>query len=494
MRLLYTMLLCGCHFILAAQTKPSYAIYFDHDKASPSAGSREELTKLIKEFQQLPVASILIKGFTDKSGDEQYNVRLSQRRAEGIAAILKQSLPDNVPIKVEYYGEDGQLFDEDREQYLNRRVQLFISYNEPKREDIRVEGFFEDVPEQEFAIDLSDTVMISGQGGTSIKIPPGSIQAKNGTTATGKAKLLLKEYYEPGDILLAGMHTSSKEGLLQTGGMFKLFIVQGQDTMDTKTKKNVEIQMLVRNKNLTNMNIFTMDHRRADSSRWQNTGVRFNIDWGYWDWPRMEKLMGAVTGSDVRMEYWRIGSSYARISPVGPWLCIGCGNKYPVKEYSLRFHKVGKDSLRVYVEGRYRKRGKEKFGQEKLDTSYLVQYRRATYKGEVGNLSFINCDRFYNNPNVTDFYVTTPGFKGMNVLAYFKRLNAFMISDAGPEDFRLSRVPENEEVYIVAFGKKDGTYYASIHPYTVAKNGKVSVSFAQMDEDSFKKEIKSIGR
>lgn len=487
-------LLFGCAVLFGhGQSKTTFTVYFALDKAAPTEASQKSLSAFLQELSALPVTAVTVKGYTDKAGSEDYNRRLSQRRADGVAQQCKTALP-TADVAIGFYGEQDLVTDDDDGQDRNRRVQLYVRYAPPTTGVLRVQGFFEDVEEQRFAVDFSDTVVVTGKGGTVIKFPPGSVQNNNGQAVSGRAEILLKEYYEAGDILLAGMHSSSKEGLLQTGGMFRLLVLQNGDTLAGKTKKKVTVQMPVRNTALNNMTAFTMNHAAGDTARWRDTRWPFRNLAGFWQWPRLEKLRHAVPDSDVRLEFWRVGSTYTQTASIGPWICVGCGDKHPTKSVDLSFRKIGRDSLRVQVKANYRGRASRRFGQRKLDTSYLVTFRRPVYEGEIGELNFINCDRFYNNPNTTDFYVTTPGFKGMNVLAYFKRLNAFMLSAAGPDDYLIGRVPENEDVYIVAFAKKEKDYFLSIQPYTVQRNGRVAVSFAKMDEAAFKNELKQLER
>lgn len=67
-----------------------YGIYFDTDKADIKPESKpalEEMAKLLKAFPDLRV---LIVGHTDSTGDREYNMGLSRRRAEAVVKSLRE--------------------------------------------------------------------------------------------------------------------------------------------------------------------------------------------------------------------------------------------------------------------------------------------------------------------------------------------------------------------------------------------------------------------
>ncbi len=67
-----------------------YGIFFDTDKADIKPESKpalEEMAKLLKNFPDLRV---LIVGHTDSTGDREYNMGLSRRRAEAVVKSLRE--------------------------------------------------------------------------------------------------------------------------------------------------------------------------------------------------------------------------------------------------------------------------------------------------------------------------------------------------------------------------------------------------------------------
>jgi len=65
-----------------------YGIYFDTDKAVIKPESRPTLEQIAKLLTGQPQLNVFIVGHTDNQGTHEYNLDLSKRRAEAIAAEL----------------------------------------------------------------------------------------------------------------------------------------------------------------------------------------------------------------------------------------------------------------------------------------------------------------------------------------------------------------------------------------------------------------------
>ncbi|HEY8336902.1 MAG TPA: OmpA family protein [Tardiphaga sp.] len=65
-----------------------YGIYFDTDKATLKPDSRPTLEQIARLLTAQPQLSVIVVGHTDSQGGYDYNLDLSRRRAEAIAAEL----------------------------------------------------------------------------------------------------------------------------------------------------------------------------------------------------------------------------------------------------------------------------------------------------------------------------------------------------------------------------------------------------------------------
>ena len=68
-----------------------YGIYFDTDKAVVKPESRPTLEQIAKLLAGQPQLNVFIVGHTDSQGAYDYNLDLSRRRAEAVAAELVKS-------------------------------------------------------------------------------------------------------------------------------------------------------------------------------------------------------------------------------------------------------------------------------------------------------------------------------------------------------------------------------------------------------------------
>ena len=68
-----------------------YGIYFDTDKAVVKPESRPTLDEIAKLLRAQPQLNVVIVGHTDNQGTFEYNMDLSRRRAEAVAAELAKS-------------------------------------------------------------------------------------------------------------------------------------------------------------------------------------------------------------------------------------------------------------------------------------------------------------------------------------------------------------------------------------------------------------------
>jgi outer membrane protein OmpA-like peptidoglycan-associated protein len=63
-------------------------VLFDVDKATLKAGATQGLSRLAAFLKEYPDRQVLVEGHTDSTGTEQYNLGLSQRRAESVVQFL----------------------------------------------------------------------------------------------------------------------------------------------------------------------------------------------------------------------------------------------------------------------------------------------------------------------------------------------------------------------------------------------------------------------
>jgi len=110
-------------------------IFFDFDKATLRPISNVEIKNLVSIMNKYPTMKVEISGHTDNKGNNGYNKKLSEERAQAVVARLIASGIDAKRMKAKGYGEtmpavnnekaDGS--DDADARQLNRRVEFKIT-------------------------------------------------------------------------------------------------------------------------------------------------------------------------------------------------------------------------------------------------------------------------------------------------------------------------------------------------------------------------------
>jgi outer membrane protein OmpA-like peptidoglycan-associated protein len=114
--------------IKVGQTVVLQNILFEKASSVLLPESFTELDKLLKFLQDAPEVKIEIAGHTSSEGDDAYNMRLSQERAEAVVFYLTEKGIDKKRIVAKGYGETKPVESNDTEdgRKLNRRVEFKI--------------------------------------------------------------------------------------------------------------------------------------------------------------------------------------------------------------------------------------------------------------------------------------------------------------------------------------------------------------------------------
>lgn len=110
-------------------------ILFDFDKATLRRDVELNLVKIATILNQYPEMKVQIEGHTDAVGTDEYNLGLSQRRAQAVYEfMIAQGEVAQARLNHEGYGESRPVADNDTEEgrQKNRRVDLVILDQKPE--------------------------------------------------------------------------------------------------------------------------------------------------------------------------------------------------------------------------------------------------------------------------------------------------------------------------------------------------------------------------
>jgi outer membrane protein OmpA-like peptidoglycan-associated protein len=104
-------------------------ILFEFDKATVKPGAERTLEKVSEFLNEYPDREIIVEGFTDSTGNDDYNLQLSERRAEAVKNALTQYQVTENRVQTKGYGEAYPVASNDTDpgRLQNRRVEIVIA-------------------------------------------------------------------------------------------------------------------------------------------------------------------------------------------------------------------------------------------------------------------------------------------------------------------------------------------------------------------------------
>lgn len=104
-------------------------VLFATDSSTLTAEGTRSAQKLATVLQENPQRTVMVEGFTDNTGSNDYNQALSERRANAVAAVLQGLGVARERITTRGYGESNPVASNRTagERQLNRRVEIILS-------------------------------------------------------------------------------------------------------------------------------------------------------------------------------------------------------------------------------------------------------------------------------------------------------------------------------------------------------------------------------
>jgi outer membrane protein OmpA-like peptidoglycan-associated protein len=104
-------------------------VLFDFNRANLKPGARDKVAKIAAILRSHPDLKIQVEGHTDSVGSDEYNLRLSERRADSVRAGLVEDGINRDVVGTAGFGESKPVATngtaEGRQQ--NRRVEVIVS-------------------------------------------------------------------------------------------------------------------------------------------------------------------------------------------------------------------------------------------------------------------------------------------------------------------------------------------------------------------------------
>src|SRR3954468_13617439 len=104
-------------------------VLFDTGRAELKSGSRRTIEQIAQFLSQHTERRVQVEGFTDRQGADDYNLELSQKRADAVAQAIIQSGVEAQRVRALGYGEEFPVATNANagSRQLNRRVEIVVS-------------------------------------------------------------------------------------------------------------------------------------------------------------------------------------------------------------------------------------------------------------------------------------------------------------------------------------------------------------------------------
>lgn len=151
--------------VMIAQSSRQHVVYFETDKYIVPETEKNRLLLFIQNLEIEKVTKISIYGFCDDRGSDNYNLVLSQNRADAIKSVfslggIKEELISNVDGKGEVLLKIVAAEDLNIIRGLNRKVEINVDYKNTKREETPIVKKEEQKDDRKKPITLESTLLV----------------------------------------------------------------------------------------------------------------------------------------------------------------------------------------------------------------------------------------------------------------------------------------------------------------------------------------------
>lgn len=390
-----------------------------------------------------------------------------------------------------------------------------------------------DKKSQFFTFNANQETTLHGIEGITLTIPADCFEAETGNILRGVGQLEMKEFLKTSDMILANLTTQSDGKMLETGGMIYLNVKDAEGhSVKIRSDKNIKItlppsvktadkQLFYGNQQTNgqinwtqaqpivtkqNTNNYTIIEQNPEFPNGQAALFRFiQNEMVYPKIARENKIEGTVyvsftvlpegsladiqirrgIGAGCNEEAIRILKKMPRWRPArSQGKRVSLAYTLPIKfslNASLNASTGQTDSLQTHIPW------------EAQDTAYANKFVEIMDEQDAimrsNRLGWINCDRFINFQNTTDFVVST-NKTDVDVRLVFKNYRSIASSVSDSEKkAHFSNVPNGEPVFIVATSPEGYQFNISVTEAVITKDKISKIELKTVEKDIFLQEL-----
>lgn len=427
-----------------AQRSPLHNVYFPHDSAVLSGSN----AKLVEEvYARVPVGQSVrfgIMGSFSPSMSLSERNRLSSDRTNSLVNLLEAlgAEPDRLKISDRYEEYGWPKGDALHEHEMAMQVEVTKGEQWVAPTITSIDNYLP-LPVQTFAIDPRKDAEIAGEMGTVITIPANTLRCADGSVPS-RMDIELTEVYGRNMLVNANIHTASNGRLLESGGTVLLeahckscggLVAPGQ-TIDLSFPRNGQEEK-------QGMETFIGRKDRSGNFNW-------------------EQDRSTRSGGNVEVR-----------------------NRYYINDVQVSREEFMALKARFEEEEQVRENEEAvAVNDEELD-AYLLK---------SSELGWINCDRFYDAPQVTDMIVQVDTTLRPSVRLVFEDINSVLAGnyDARSGQVRFSGIPVGERVRVVGYSIVNDVPYMATQPTVIRANASETLRLQQTTREGMEQQLASL--
>ncbi|MBK6832855.1 MAG: OmpA family protein [Bacteroidetes bacterium] len=256
-------------FNAKAQCVKKQVVYFNSNEFKLHSDNKRLIDSFAKALNNIPEAFYVeIVGHTDAVGSKDFNVKLSERRAQSVFSYLKQKGFNSTKNKVDFKYFSLPLVENVTEsQWRNRRVEICYYLRQiDMNQSLTISN--SKLKSYRFNEDSGGNIKYDS---TKIQIAANSFLHKDGKEVTGEIDIYYQEFRKAADFLLSTIPMSVDFGgnilHMNSGGMFKLIAKQNGEELILKGTTDKQIQLKFPLSNTISQDFYQFD---TTGHKWLN--------------------------------------------------------------------------------------------------------------------------------------------------------------------------------------------------------------------------------
>src|SRR6056297_115087 len=487
--LLTTLLLS---FTVYSQEKDSLCLHYRFDQFRLTETHERTLRFFIDSAKKRKNLSVFISGHTDATGDSNYNMNLSKKRAETVRNKLLNLNIRESRVECQYFGESQPLASNQTTygRKKNRRVEVKIGQSKNEKNDkppYSMESFynylqgedqvFQIYPESDTLL-FADRVTILGIQGNSFDIPD-SLRGK-------KISVFVKEAYSKSEMIIHNLQTLSDGQLLESAGMIDIRAEIEGVSLELQPDKSIEVIMPAKPFD-DQMKLFAGDQDSLNHMNWKVS------DDG------LDNFENALFSECV---------NYTFILKECPFFFCGIKRMFWSKKRkeALRERKEELNEKAEQLEQQcqlkkdFKKRYEKRYGP--LDAAKLTKIKSKkrnmrSYMFETNQLGWINIDKFAKLPEekLARFKINVKPDIATDMHIVFEERQSVVSPLAGKDYYRVKGVPKGEIIKVVGIRAHPGSKSElAIEKFQTGSNNTVNLNFKECETEEMKEKMMKVNQ